>query len=464
MTLRTRLLISLGGLLAVALVVSGALVVGLTRASLVQQVDAQLVEMRADLRRPGPGRGGAIDPTGRRLALLVLDQEGQLLQGMPSGFPRHPDALPSIPARGEQALPLGEIVERPAIDGSLAYRMLSLEAQEGLVLVLAAPLREVDEAVGVLMGTLLAVGTVVMAALLVVGWLLIRRDLRPLERVTSTAERISAGDLRQRVGLPVDVSEVGRLGRAFDSMLDQIETSFEQQRAALAAKEVSEQRLRRFVADASHELRTPLTSLRGYADLYRSGGLADPLALEAAMTRIGRESQRMATLVEDLLLLARLDQGRPLKREPVALSRLVADALTDAQALEPTRPMQADLAPDVEVSGDEDRLRQVLGNLLANVRVHTPPDAPVEVSLSSADGTGTLHIADHGHGVPDGHAERIFDRFYRADPGRSRDRGGSGLGLSIAASIVEAHGGSISHSPTPGGGATFTVRLPLSQR
>ena len=318
----------------------------------------------------------------------------------------------------------------------------------------------VDASVGVLVRSLLVVGFVVLALMIVAGWLLIRHDLRPLESITATAERISEGDLSQRVGVPDDGSEVGRLGHAFDTMLDQIETAFDSQHSALIAKERSETQLRQFVADASHELRTPLTAVRGYSELYRAGGLDDPDALEQAMTRIGSESRRMAALVEDLLLLARLDQGRPLRDEPVALSEVVTDALLDLRAVEPERPVEATVEPDVVVEGDEDRLRQVIGNLLTNVRVHTPVDAPVQISLASRDGYSTLKVSDHGPGVDPAHVERIFDRFYRADTARSRDRGGSGLGLSIAASVAAAHGGEITYSSTPGGGATFTLTLP----
>jgi two-component system OmpR family sensor kinase len=307
---------------------------------------------------------------------------------------------------------------------------------------------------------LIVVGLVVLGLVLVFGWLIIRRNLRPLEQMTGTAARISAGDLSQRVGVADDGSEVGRLGRAFDTMLDQIQSAFVSQQTALEEKERSEGRLRQFVADASHELRTPLTALRGYAELYNAGGIEDRAELEQAMARIGSESRRMAVLVEDLLLLARLDQGRPLRREPVNLSELVSDAVNDLAAVEPERPVAAAVEPDVSVAGDEDRLRQVIGNLFANVRVHTAPETPVDVSLTSADGVSALTIADHGPGIELGHVGRIFDRFYRADAGRSRDRGGSGLGLSIAASIAAAHGGSISHSATPGGGATFTLTLP----
>ena len=361
-------------------------------------------------------------------------------------------------------LPANRIVELPSTDGKLDYRVLTLRATDGLqqnvTLLLAAPMRDIDGSIGVMTRTLIVVGLVALALIVALGWLLIRRDLRPLESITTTAERISEGDLSQRVGVPDDGSEVGRLGHAFDTMLDQIQGLFDSQHAALVAKERSEQQLRRFVADASHELRTPLTAVRGYSELYRAGGLADGESMEQAMTRIGSESRRMATLVEDMLLLARLDQGRPLRHDDVPLSELVNDALLDLRAVDPDRPVEAAVASNIVVSGDEDRLRQVIGNLFTNVRVHTPAESPLEVALTARNGTSTLRVADHGAGIDPTHVEHIFDRFYRADSGRSRDRGGSGLGLSIAASVAAAHGGEISYTNTPGGGATFTLTLP----
>jgi two-component system OmpR family sensor kinase len=465
MTLRARLLLAMGSLLALALIVTGAAVVGLTRASLLDDLDHDLLTFTgADFSAGGAQRPG--DPTGRRFALLVFDADGELVQTLPSGFASAPDSLPEVSVQGAVAVPLGRIVDRPAIDGSLSYRVLALRAQWGVppqqvFVVLGAPMRSLDATIAALIRTLVLVGVIVLGLLVVIGWLLIRRDLRPLERMTATAERISSGDLTQRVGVPDDGSEVGKLGHALDGMLDQIESAFASQQQALRAKEASEQMLRQFVADASHELRTPLTTVRGYADLHRAGGLEQPADLEQAMDRIGSESRRMGALVEDLLLLARLDQGRPLRQDPVALSGLVDDAVRDIRAVEPARPMTADLVPDLTVTGDEDRLRQLVGNLLANVRVHTPADSPVEVSLAAHDRSAVLTVADHGPGIDPDHVKHVFDRFYRADAGRTRDRGGSGLGLAIAASIAAAHGGSLSHSATPGGGATFTLTLPL---
>jgi two-component system OmpR family sensor kinase len=401
--------------------------------------------------------------TGRRFALLLFAPEGDPIEAVPAGLLKSPDPLPLIPQASVPSLPVGQIVDRKSVDGSLAYRVLTLRGQyrlQPVIAVLAAPLSGVDASIGVLTRTLVLVGLAVLALMLLVGWFIVRRDLRPLENMTTTAERIADGDLSQRVGVLDDGSEVGRLGHTFDTMLDQIQSAFESQHAALVAKERSEQQLRQFVADASHELRTPLTAVRGYSELYRAGGLADGESLDQAMARIGSESRRMSALVEDLLLLARLDQGRPVRNDIVPLTELVNDALLDLRAVEPERPVDAAVEEQVVVSGDEDRLRQVIGNLFTNVRVHTPAEAPLEVRLAARNGSATLSVADHGPGVDPAHVEHIFDRFYRADSGRSRDRGGSGLGLSIAASVVAAHGGEIAYSTTPGGGATFTLTLP----
>jgi two-component system, OmpR family, sensor kinase len=463
MSLRARLLLSLGGLLATALVVTGTAVVGVTQANLVAQIDADLRSVTIPGRGPGGLRRLTDDPTGRRVAYLVLARDGRLITAVPSGFEGRPDPLPTLPdfPDGDPSALIGRIVQQPSTDGSVRYRMLFNGARQGRVLVLAAPMTSADAAIAALVRNLLLVGGLAVAAVVAVGWLILRRGLRPIETMASAADRIATGDLSHRAEIPQDGSEVGRLGAAFDAMLDQIQAAFEQQRSALAAKERSEMRLRQFASDASHELRTPITAVLGYADLYRAGGLEDPAALDRAMARIGTESRRMGSLVEDLLLLARLDQGRPLRRDTVDLSALVDDAVQDARSIEPSRPIAGTVHPGVRVTGDEDRLRQVFGNLVANVRVHAPPDAPMRITLAVRDGWAEVAVADGGPGIGPEHADRIFDRFYRADPGRSRDRGGSGLGLSIVSSIVTAHRGSISHEPSPGGGATFRVKLPI---
>ncbi len=466
MTLRARLLLSLAVMLAVALLLAGTLLVGLTRVSLVDRVDSELQAVGATSSRLLRLADLTVSDSeaGQRLAVMRLDRQGQVVRAIPSGFASDPDPLPALPVYtdGIPASAYGQIVERPSVDGSMHYRVLTEQARPNLILAIAAPMSGVDAVTTALVRTLLLVGALAMGGLLLVAWFVVRHDLLPLERIAKAAEAIAGGDLSHRAGVPHDQTEVGRLGAAFDAMVDQIEASFGQQQAALEAKEQSEDRLRRFVADASHELRTPLTAVRGYADLYRAGGLQDPTELAVAMDRIGTESRRMGALVDDLLTLARLDQGLPVRREPLDLSAIARDAVADARALEPERPITGAIDPDVVVVGDEDRLRQVVGNLVANVRVHTARSTPFELVVRRVDERAELRVVDHGPGIPGEHGSSVFDRFHRVDLGRSRDRGGAGLGLSIAASIMAAHGGAIWHEPTPGGGATFVIQLPVT--
>jgi two-component system OmpR family sensor kinase len=272
--------------------------------------------------------------------------------------------------------------------------------------------------------------------------------------MAKTADEIAGGDLSQRVSPSEGRTEIGRLGHALNTMLSKIESAF-------AERQRSEDRLRRFVADASHELRTPLTSIRGYAELFRRGAATRPDDLAKAMSRIEEEAARMGVLVEELLLLARLDQGRPLEVQPIDLSALATDAVADARVVEPQRTVDLDIDGTVVVNGDAVRLRQVLDNLLTNVRTHTPVTAAAVVRVRSDDGTAVIEVEDHGPGMDEDQQARAFERFYRIDPSRSRDSGGVGLGLSIVSAIVEAHGGKVSLESTPGEGATFRIELPV---
>ncbi|HEY1564755.1 MAG TPA: HAMP domain-containing sensor histidine kinase, partial [Gaiellaceae bacterium] len=276
---------------------------------------------------------------------------------------------------------------------------------------------------------------------------IIRIGLRPLRRIEQTAAAITAGDLSRRVEHVDPQTEVGRVGGALNTMLDQIEAS--------------DRRLRRFIADASHELRTPLAAVRAYAELFGRGAAARPEDLERSMSGITREAERMSVLVDDLLLLARLDEGRPLERTAVELGAVVREAVDAARVVEPGRPIELAVEP-ATVTGDEARLRQVLDNLLANARAHTPDGTPVSVELRHGDGQATVTVADRGPGLTEEQAARVFERFYRADSSRTRASGGAGLGLSIVTAVVEAHGGTVEVRPTPGGGATFAIALPLS--
>ena len=302
----------------------------------------------------------------------------------------------------------------------------------------------------------IVVALAVLTAVFLLGLWLVRVGLRPLGRIEHTAAAIAGGDLSQRVENDDPRTEVGRLGGALNTMLGQIEEAFDERTA-------SEQRLRRFVADASHELRTPLAAVRAYAELFDRGARERPDDLERAMTGIQRESRRMGLLVDDLLLLARLDQGRPLERKPVDLGDVARDAVEAARTLDPGRELDLDAPEPVEVEGDRERLRQVLDNLLANVRAHTPPGSAAAVRVSgNGNGTAVVEVADTGPGLTDDQLEHAFERFYRGDTSRSRDAGGAGLGLAIAAAIAESHGGAATVvNEGHNGGAGLTVRVTI---
>jgi two-component system OmpR family sensor kinase len=342
-----------------------------------------------------------------------------------------------------------------ARNGGSRYRVRAgIEPSTGATVLLARPLTGVDQTLGRLLWIELFVTAAVLVCLAALGLMVVQLGLRPLTAIGDTAAAIAAGDLSRRVERAERRTEVGRLGLALNAMLGRIEAAFKAQAA-------SEQRLRRFVADASHELRTPLAAVRAYAELFSRGADRRPEDLERAMRGISRESERMTLLVEDLLLLARLDEGRPLEREAVQLERVVEDAVETARAVDPERPIDLSLEP-AAVVGDRTRLRQVIDNLLSNVRAHTPAGSQVDVRLSTSNGSAVVAVADSGPGLDGGDAERVFERFYRADESRSRASGGVGLGLAIVAAVAEAHGGSVAAASAPGRGATFTVSVPLA--
>jgi two-component system, OmpR family, sensor kinase len=401
--------------------------------------------------------GTSVDLYERPIARLVYAPNGELLKADPSGYPDAPDPLPVLPAVSGSSLASieGRIVTLCTADGALTYRALAERRSDGTIVITAAPLSDVEDTIDhvVRAVALAALGTLGLAAL--VSWGLIRAGLRPIDRMIDTAAAIAGGDLSRRVPGADPRSELGQLGTALNEMLGQIERS-------TAARVASEERMRRFVADAAHELRTPLTSLRGNAELYRQGALATPEAISRAMSRIESSTGRMGRLVEDLLLLARLDQQRTLEREPVDLVALAREAAADFAAVAPDRPFARQLEGKAVVLGDRNRLRQLIDNLLANAWTHTPTTAPVRLTVRRRDNEAELVVADEGPGIPPEAHERVFERFWRADPGRTRKRGGTGLGLSIVASIVAAHGGEVTLASTPGQGAVFTVRLPLA--
>jgi two-component system OmpR family sensor kinase len=339
----------------------------------------------------------------------------------------------------------------------LRYRVLAEPTHDhpDTTTVVAIPLREADAT----LASLLRVEALVIGGVLLllggIAWWVVRLGLRPLDRMGETADAIAGGDLSQRVSPATERTEVGRLGLALNAMLGQIEKAFEERQA-------SENRLRQFLADASHELRTPLSSIRGYAELFRIGAARKPADTEKAMGRIEDESARMGALVENLLTLARLDQVPEIARHPVDLAALASDAVDDARAIAPDRDIALHADPPVTVLGDQSQLRQVLGNLVRNALMHTPGGTPVELSVRMAGGDGVVEVRDHGRGLPTDDTGVLFERFWRADPGRERGRGGAGLGLSIVQAIVDAHGGTVSAANATGGGASFTISLPAT--
>jgi len=505
-SLRQRLVLALLGLVAVGLVVVDLVTFTELHSYLFAQLDQQLVSEAQPVFRvlehedfpngdPGIAAGtfGAILGPGGQIFARVAFTDSTDPRLPPE--PRLPPALPGSSRSDDDGT---RILSTGSIGGSsFSYRLLAEPIGGGGTLVVAIPLSTVEGTLGHLQLVEVVVTLGILLLILVFSGLIVGLGLRPLERIEETAEAIAAGDLSRRIEETGARTEVGRLSTSLNTMLATIEHAFAEERA-------SEERLRRFVGDASHELRTPLTSIRGYAELFRRGAGSRPEDLAKAMTRIEEEAARMGLLVEDLLLLARLDQGRPLEQAPVDLAVVAADAVSDARAVEPARPIELETEGSCVVIGDDARLRQAVANLVTNALQHTATGTEIRVRLRGWDATqGTRHaaeeklspaegpavgalgmgdrpqaeldraeaksgeqrevvleVADHGQGMTPEECGRVFERFYRADPARARASGGSGLGLSIVAAIVSAHGGSATVSSTVGKGSTFRLSLP----
>jgi two-component system, OmpR family, sensor kinase len=457
MSLRARLLLG-AGVIAVVLAVAAGTIVNLTRANLVDQVDAQLSSADEQLGRLLPGgRQPPPQDDGDAPALSAL-YVGLLTSGGDLTTVREPNLradapLPIVDDAEVVALQDGRTITVGSTDPDVDYRMRGQrDLRAGLTLVLALPLDGVEQSVRQLLAIVLVSGLAVVGVLGLVIWWVIHLGVRPVQRMTETAGAIAAGDLSQRVEEGTRGTEAGDLSVALNGMLGRIEEAFDQRTA-------SEERLRQFVADASHELRTPVATIRGYAELYRTGALARDEQLDDAMRRTEEEAVRMGTLVDDLLHLARLDQGRPLEREAVDLGQLVEDTVRDARAVEPDRAISTTVSAPVTVVGDRARLHQVLANLVSNARPHAP-GAPIEISLREDGAEAVIEVHDDGPGMSESDAARAFERFYRADASRSRHHGGAGLGLAIVDATVRAHGGTTVITSAPGAGTTVTVRLP----
>ncbi len=397
----------------------------------------------------------------------ILNSKGNVVLSRPSGSRAHQDPAPMLPAklpvrppfsrgeltRGSYHPDASAIVVHSAATPSspaVQYR-LQASALPGETLVVATRLDSVTATLQSLLHVELAVSAGVVVALLVLLMLLITRGLRPLEDMTAEAGAIAAGDLTRRVAPSDEKSEIGRLGQALNGMLTQIEAAFAQQ-------QLSEERLRRFLGDASHELRTPLTSIRGYAELLRKDALDDEEARERALARIESEAARMGTMVEDLLLLARMGESPVPRTKPVDLRAMVTEAVDDAQALDRSRRIVLVAPRPVVIEADEQRIGQLTHNLLQNALIHTPPGTPIDVRVEQADGRTVLRVRDEGPGMTVEQASRVFDRFYRGSS--SRPDGGSGLGLFIVAAVAKSLGGHVTVDTAPGKGATFEVVLP----
>ena len=368
------------------------------------------------------------------------------------------DAEPALP-------PDNDVGPVPVTIGSLddsgvLWRAMTVRGPAGELTTVAIDLSDVQTTVRELTYAQVGIGLAVLLVLGVAGYAVVHRSLRPLVEVEQTAAAIAAGEFDRRIPQRDPRTEVGRLSLALNGMLAQIQTAMAASESSAEQARSSEERMRRFITDASHELRTPLTTIRGFAELYRQGAARD---VEMLMSRIESESSRMGLLVEDLLLLARLDAQRPLERRRVDLLTLATDAVHDAQSIAPKRVIKMEVldGPGTpEVLGDEARLRQVLSNLMANALQHTPESAGVTVRVGTSGEQAVLEICDEGPGMTADDAERVFERFYRADSSRARASGGTGLGLSIVDSLVYAHGGTVSVATAPGRGCTFKVRLP----
>ena len=469
LSLRARLLVVLLVVAAAVAVTVDAVTYLSLRSFLVQRVDAQLDAAHRPIVRSTRSFGTSvrlddIEALAPGLYVEVRDPDGNVAQqvalrrpGKEAMSPRLPVSL-DVPADRASGKSRDAVVHRTVSTEGGRFRVATWRlSRTGASLVLALPLDDLDSTMRRLLLVELAVtGAALAGGVLLARWL-VTVGLRPLDDIATTAGAIAGGDLSRRVDREDESTEVGRLGGALNAMLGQIERAFAERRA-------SEDRLRRFVADASHELRTPLTSIRAYAELFDRGADRRPDDLARVLKGIEAEAARMGVLVDDLLLLARLDQGRVLDGAPVDLGALAAEAVDAARAIDPDRPLALSVDGSVEVVGDRVRLRQVLDNLLANVRAHTPAGAPASVSVTvdRDRDVAVLAVVDTGSGIAVEEQARVFERFYRADPSRSRDAGGAGLGLAIVAAIAAAHGGRAGVQSGPGGlGAAFRIELPL---
>ncbi|MEV0174734.1 HAMP domain-containing sensor histidine kinase [Streptomyces sp. NPDC050803] len=464
--LGTRLALGVGALSLVVFAVVGTALTTYMRDYLSAQLDTQLAQAQVAQSKSIADYGTLSGKKYYRWYYAVYD--------VPDGTPelRRPEVATDLPkdvaeftAVARARVATGEEVLRTEhLAGEGRYRLRACEVEPGVILVSAAPMNDIDDTVGQLITIQAVTFGLALLALVVAGRSLLRRGLKPLSDMAHTARGITSHDLTDSARLPVRHDgrsggpEVEELRTAFNTMLEHIDES-------LAVRTEAEQRLRRFVADASHELRTPLMSVRGYADLFQYAAANAPEERDKHLARLRAEAARMGFLLDDLLLLARLDAAEveaPLRPREADLVELVQEAADAFRAGHADHPLTVEPGPEaLRMRLDPQRVRQVLDNLLTNAAVHTPAGTEVSVAVSASPGMARVRIRDAGPGIPPADRERVFDRFYRVDKARSRDRGGSGLGLAVANSLIQAHGGTIELRSEPGA-TVFTVSLPLS--
>ena len=535
--LRIKLVAALLALVVIALTVISMVGQVAFRSYLQDRADAQLRLLSQQVGQ-SPGIGALHSPVFRFEGYVVELRDAQGQQVPNCAWCTYQATGPNVPlSQSWLSANNNKLVTIPGTSGGDTWRVLARSvgyynntplgpgpSQSG-TLIVAADLGHLDQAVGWLAKVDLLVSAIIVVALAIVGVAMVRASLRPLNDIERTAEAIAAGDLSRRVPYHDPRTEMGRLATSLNVMLAHVESAFHARAKSEAAARYSEERMRRFLADASHELRTPLTAIRGYAEYYRQrGGMENGSAAATAATtaaadagvaaagatgtgapaaavpgpatapdalasvsdghgpltrqdmnrimeRVEQESFRMGGLVEDMLVLARLDQQRPVERRPVDLLTLAADAVQDARIVAPSRSIDLTVGTGAAflVLGDEARLRQVISNLMTNALTHTPDGSPISVRISTGLQEGkppvpcaVLEVTDHGPGLTEEQASRVFERFYRADQARGRRTGGSGLGLAIVAALVTAHGGTVGVDTAPHQGATFRITLPLA--
>jgi two-component system OmpR family sensor kinase len=441
------------------------------RSFLLTKIDQQVaharlpVSVRLGLVTPRlPAGTGAMPRTARRAPTfqasgtygILLGAGGRVVKAQSFSYDEPAGPAPSLPAHfavttaGSSSPRIFNVAT-----AGVRYRAAAFALTGGRVLVIAVPLTSVDQTLERLIVVEALVGGGVILALILLGWVVIRLGLRPLDRIGRVASEIAHGDLTRRVS-PIDPrTEVGRLGSSLNEMLVQIEQAF-------ADRGESEERLRRFLADASHELRTPLASIRGYAELFRLGAASAPAAIEQAMARIEAEATRMGRMVEDLLTLARLDELPEVQFVPVDLRALAENAVHDTRVVAPGHPISLIADEPVSVLGDAGQLRQLLSNLTRNALIHTGDGTPIEIMVSRSGSVAEVVVRDHGPGLPAGSEPRLFERFWRGQGGRIRGPGGAGLGLAIVKAVADAHHAEVRAENAPDGGAVFRVTIPAA--